>query len=817
MTKRWLVWLAGCLAVLSSSAGSPEVRGAQQQPAGRSSPASLQRAIINQYCVGCHNDRAKTAGLTLATVDLQRVGEQAETWEKVVRKLRGRMMPPPGRPRPDEATYDSMVSYLETSLDRSATANPNPGRTETFHRLNRAEYQNAIRDLLALEVDVSSLLPKDDVSHGFDNVGVGEFSPTLLERYLTAAQKVSRLALGSPVPSPASHIVVLPADLTQEDHFDGLPFGTRGGTIVRYTFPRDGTYDIQIRLSRDRNENVEGLTEPQQVELTLDGKRIQLFTVSPSRNHSDRYYSDEAVDKDLKSRVPVLAGPHELAVTFPRRTFALPETERQPHKAHFNMDRHPRIQPAVYSVSVTGPFDAGGAADTPSRRRIFVCHPTSLASELRRGSPKPGEGGPAGASEELDCARTIIATLARRAYRRPVTDADLQSPLALYKDARAEEGFEAGIEMALRAVLASTEFLFRIERDPRNVAPNTAYRVSDVELASRLSFFLWSSIPDDELLGLAIGGKLKEPAVLEQQVRRMLADPRAQALVTNFAGQWLYLRNLAAANPDTRMFPDFDDNLRQAFRRETELFFESIVKEDHNVLDLLRANYTFVNERLARHYGIPNVYGSRFRRVMLGEDSVRGGLLGQGSILTVTSYANRTSPVLRGKWILENILGTPPPPPPPNVPPLKDNNAGGKALSMRERMAQHRVNPACSGCHQLMDPAGLSMENFDAIGRWRTRTEAGTAVDSSGGLPGGSTFEGVAGLRKALVSRPELFVTTATEKLLTYALGRGLEYYDAPAVRAITRDAHSNDYRFSSLVLGIVKSSPFQMRQTGDN
>ena len=817
MTKRWLVWLAGCLAVLSSSAGSLGAGGAQQQPAGPLSPASLQRATISQYCVGCHNDRAKTAGLTLATIDLQRVGEQAETWEKVVRKLRGRMMPPPGSPRPDDATYDSMVSYLETSLDRSATASPNPGRTETFHRLNRAEYQNAIRDLLALDIDVSSLLPKDDVSHGFDNVGAGDFSPTLLERYLAAAQKVSRLAVGSPVPSPASHVVVLPADLTQEDHFDGLPFGTRGGTIVRYTFPRDGTFEIQIRLSRDRNENVEGLTEPQQVELTLDGKRIQLFTVKPNRNQSLQYYADEAVDKDLKSRVPVTAGPHELAVTFPRKTFALPETERQPRKAHFNMDRHPRIQPAVYSVSVTGPFDAGGAADTPSRRRIFVCHPTSLASELRRGPAKPGEGGPAGASEESDCARTIISTLARRAYRRPVTDRDLQAPLAFYKDARAEEGFEAGIEMALRAVLASTEFLFRIERDPRNVAPNAAYRVSDVELASRLSFFLWSSIPDDELLGLALGGKLKEPAVLDQQVRRMLADPRAQALVTNFAGQWLYLRNLAAANPDARMFPDFDDNLRQAFRRETELFFESIVKEDRNVLDLLRANYTFVNERLAKHYGIPNVYGSRFRRVTLGEDSVRGGLLGQGSILTVTSYANRTSPVLRGKWILENIIGTPPPPPPSNVPPLKDNNAGGKALSMRERMAQHRVNPACSGCHQLMDPAGLSMENFDAIGRWRTRTEAGTAVDSSGGLPGGSTFEGVAGLRKALLSRPELFVTTATEKLLTYALGRGVEYYDAPAVRAITRDARSNDYRFSSLVLGIVKSSPFQMRRTGDN
>ena len=833
MTKRWLVGLAGCLAVSSTFAGSLGAGGPQQQPTSSLPPSvSPQRAIIDKYCVGCHNDRARTAGLALDTVDLQRAGENAEVLEKVVRKLRGRMMPPPGRPRPDEAAYDSVVSSLETSLDRSAIALPNPGRTDTFRRLNRTEYQNAIRDLLALEVDVSSLLPKDDASHGFDNVGVGEFSPTLLERYLAAAQKVSRLAVGSPMPSPASYIVVLPADLTQEDHFDGLPFGTRGGTVVHHTFPLNGTYEIQIRLARDRNENVEGLTEPHQMDLTLDGSRLQLFTVTPSRiNQTAQYYSDDVVDRDLKIRVSVQAGPHELGVTFPRKTFALPETERQPYQAHFNMDRHPRIQPAVYSVSITGPFDPGGAApasaeatarprrssddqangggDTPSRRRIFVCRPTSLAGELRRVS--------ASASEEARCARTIVSTLARRAYRRAVTDADLQVPLEFYRDARAEEGFEAGIEMALRAILTSTNFLFRIERDPRNVAPNTAYHVSDVELASRLSLFLWSSIPDDELMGLAIGGKLKQPLVLEQQVRRMLADPRAQALVTNFAGQWLYLRNLAAVNPDPRMFPDFDDNLRQAFRRETELFFESIVQEDRNVLDLLRANYTFVNERLARHYGIPNVYGSRFRRVMLGKDSVRGGLLGQGSILTVTSYANRTSPVLRGKWILENIVGTPPPPPPPNVPPLKDNNTGGKALSMRERMAQHRVNPACSGCHQLMDPAGLSMENFDAIGRWRTRTEAGTPVDSSGGLPGGATFEGAAGLRGALLSRPDLFVTTVTEKLLTYALGRGVEYYDAPAVRAIARDARSNDYRFSSLVLGIVKSGPFQMRRTGDN
>ena len=795
MKTRWLVWLAGGLAVLCASADTPGAGGAQQ-----ASIASPRRASLDRYCVSCHNQTVKTAGLALDRIDVDRAGDNAQAWEAVVRKLRVRMMPPPGRPRPDEAAYDSLVSHLETSLDRAAAGASNPGRTDTFRRLNRTEYQNAIRDLLALDVDVASILPRDDASHGFDNVGVGELSPTLLERYLAAAHKVSRLAVGSPVTAPASHVVVLPSDLTQEDHFDGLPFGTRGGTVVRHTFPVGGEYEVQIRLSRDRNENVEGLTEASQVELMLDGSRIRIFTVKPNRNTSGAYYADEAVDKDLKVRVPVQAGPHEVAVTFPRRTFALPETERQPHKAHFNMDRHPRIQPAVYSVSITGPFDAGAVADTPSRRRIFVC--------------APGRG--ASAPDEDACAKTIVSTLARRAYRRPVTDADVRAPLEFYRKARAEAGFEAGIEMALRATLASTEFLFRIERDPGNAKPNTTYRVSDVELASRLSFFLWSSIPDEELLGLAINGKLKEPAVLEQQVRRMLADARSEALVTNFAGQWLYLRNLAAQNPDARAFPDFDDNLRQAFRKETELFFESIVQEDRSVLDLLRADFTYVNERLARHYGIPNVYGSRFRRVELGEDSVRGGLLGHGSILTVTSYANRTSPVLRGKWILENLLGTPPPPPPPNVPALTDTAANGKSLSMRERMSQHRANPACAGCHQLMDPAGLSMENFDAIGRWRSRTEAGTAVDASGGLPGGATFDGVRGLRAALLNRPELFVGTVTEKLMTYALGRGMEHYDAPSVRAIAREARKSDYRFSSLVMGIVQSPPFQLRKTGN-
>jgi hypothetical protein len=753
--------------------------------------------VLDRYCVTCHNSRTRTGGLALDTVDVARVGPDAETWEKVVRKIRGRMMPPPGLPRPDEATYDGLAGRLEGALDRAAIARPNPGRTETFRRLTRIEYQNAVRDILALDVDVSSLLPKDDASYGFDNVSNGELSPTLLERYLAAAQKVSRAAVGSALPSPASHVVVLPSDLTQEDHLEGLPFGTRGGVVFPYTFPQHAVYEIQVRLARDRNENVEGLTEPQQVEISIDGSLAQTFLVKPNRNQSGAYYADEGVDTHLKLRIGIGAGPREVSVTFPRKTFALEETERQPSLAHFNMDRHPRVQIAVYSVSITGPFETGEPNETPSRRRLFVCRPARNT-----------------AAAEGACAKRIVSAVARRAFRRAVTDRDLEAPLRFYKEARATGDFDAGIEMAVRAVLASTEFLFRIERDPKNIAAHTPYRVSDEELASRLSFFLWSSVPDDELLDLAIAGRLNQPATLERQVTRMLADPKSEALVTNFASQWLYLRNLAAANPDARQFPDFDDNLRQAFRRETELFFQSIVNEDRSALDLLRANYTFVNERLARHYGIPNVYGSRFRRVALGEDSVRSGILGHGSILTVTSYANRTSPVLRGKWILENIVGTPPPPPPANVPLLQETDAQGRVLSMRERMVQHRSRPECASCHRLMDPAGLSMENFDAIGRWRTRTESGSAVDASGGLPDGLEFNGVSGLRTALLRRPELFVATLTEKLMTYGLGRGLEYSDAPSVRAIGRDAQARDYRFSSLVLGIVRSDPFQMRMS---
>ncbi len=698
-------------------------------------------------------------------------------------------MPPAGLPRPDEHTYDNLAGSVEDRLDRAAAAHPNPGRTDTFRRLNRSEYQNAIRDLLAIDVDVAALLPADESSHGFDNITVGDLSPMLLERYVGAARKISRLALGTPVRSPGGETMTLPPDLTQEEHFEELPLGTRGGAIMQYTFPADAKYDFQIRLARDRNEQVEGLHATHQVELLLDGERVHLFTVKPppGGDHSE-------VDRHLTIRIPVTAGPHAVAVTFPKLGAPLLETEREPWYAHFNMDRHPRITPALYSITVNGPYEQKGPGNTPSRRRVLVCTPS-------------------GPGDDDACAKRIFAVLTRRAYRRPVTGADLELPMKFYREAKRDDGFEAGIEMGLRSVLVNPEFLFRVENEPAGVAPGTAYRVTGLELASRLSFFLWSSIPDDELLNAAIAGKLHDLTVLDAQVRRMLADPRSKALVTNFAEQWLYLRNLDSAKPDMRLFTDFDDNLRRAFRTETEMFIESLMRADRSILDLFRANYTFVNERLARHYGIPNVFGSRFRRVTFDGDAERGGLLRQGSILTVTSYATRTSPVIRGKWVLANILGMPPPPPPPNVPALKEKVGSAKPMSMRERLAQHRANPACAGCHAPMDPIGFAFENYDAVGRWRTM-EDGLPIDASGGLPDGSKFEGVAGLQKALLKRPDLFATTFTEKLLTYGLGRGVESYDAPAVRAIVREAAANDYRFSSFVVGIVNSVPFEMRRS---
>lgn len=754
------------------------------------SAASSQtvQPVINRYCIGCHNSKVKTGGLALDSVRADNPAASVAVWEKVVRRMRARHMPPMGAPRPDERTYEAVVTSLESALDQAAAAKPDPGRTDTFRRLSRTEYRNAIRDLLSVDLDVSSLLPADESSHGFDNITVGDLSPTLMERYLSAARKISRLAVGLAGRSPGGDTITLPPDLTQEQHFDGLPLGTRGGTQLRYTFPVDAYYEIQLRLARDRNEHVEGLREQHEVELMIDGERIRLFTVKPPGGSNDHH----VVDKDLNIRVPVKAGPHVIAAAFPKKPSLLLETERQPYEAHFNMDRHPRIQPAVYSISINGPYEAKGAGDTPSRRRIFVCHPS-----------KPGE--------EDACATKVLSGVMRRAYRRPVTAADLTMPMKFYRESRATDGFDTGIEMGLRALLVSPEFLFRVESDPPNIGPRAAYRISDLELASRLSFFLWTSIPDDELLNVATQGKLR--GNLQAQVRRMLADQRSKSLVDNFAEQWLYLRNLTSATPDMRLFPDFDDNLRGAFRQETEMFVESIMREDRSVLDLLRANYTFVNERLAKHYGIPNVYGSRFRRVEFGADSVRGGLLRQGSILTVTSYATRTSPVIRGKWIMENLLGVAPPPPPADVPALKENAGIGKTLPMRARMAQHRDNPACSGCHMLMDPVGFSLENYDAVGRWRTLEDA-KPIDAAGGLPDGSKFEGVRGLQQAVLNRPEMFLGTFTEKLMTYALGRGVEPHDAPAVRKIVRDARAKDDKFSSYIIGIVESTPFQMRRS---
>ena len=752
-----------------------------------SSAAAAHFSFVDEYCVSCHDEDKKRGGLALEQAAALDVAQHPEIWEKVIRKLRARHMPPVGKERPDDPAYSAEITYLESALDRASRAAPNPGRTATLRRLTRTEYRNAIRDLLAVDIDVTTLLPADESSYGFDNVTVGDLSPTLLDRYLGAAEKISRIAVGRPTRSPAAVTITVPADLTQEEHLEGLPIGTRGGAVVPYTFPLDGEYEIQVRLRRDRDEHVEGLTEPHDLELLIDRERVHMFTVRPPAGEAGH----AEADRHLDVRVPVRAGPHAVGITFVKKPSLLQETARKPYQAHFNSYRHPRIQPAIYSVSIVGPHGAAAAGDTPSRRRIFVARPSTAEDEER-------------------AARTILETLLRRAYRRPVSEADVRGPLELYREARADADFDAGIEMALSGILVSPQFLFRLEQDPPGIAPGSAYRISDLALASRLSFFLWSSLPDDRLLDEAIAGRLHQPEVLAGQVRRMLADPRSRALVDNFASQWLHLRNLDSMTPDMRLFPDFDDNLRQAFRQETELFFESILREDRSVLDLLSANYTFVNERLARHYGIPNVYGSRFRRVTLGGEDLRGGLLRHGSILTVTSYATRTSPVIRGKWILDTLLGVPPPPPLPDVPALTDNTVDG-SLSVRKRLAEHRRNPACAACHNLMDPVGLSLEKFDAVGRRRS-LEDGSPIDASGGLPDGSAFADVHGLETALRRRPELFVGNVTEKLMTYALGRGVEYYDAPAVRTIVRNARAQDFRMSAIILGVVNSQPFQMR-----
>ena len=812
-----MVRVLAVLIGLLGAPGQPRVAAAQTAEPAAPGSAETVRATLDRFCVRCHNDRLRTAGLALDTHDLAHVGADAETWEKVIVKLRAQTMPPAGSPRPAEATYRAVASWLETEIDTVALARPDPGRGETFHRVNRAEYHAAVRDLLAVDVDVAALLPADDTyEHGFDNNGdVLSISPDLVARYLSAARRISRLAVGIPPVGPAVASYRVHPGLVQDDRQDDLlSFGSRGGIAIRHYFPVDGEYTIRIRLHRNFSDYIIGFAAPQELDVRVDGERVTRFPVGDAdavgqmaplsfsgniAGDPDWEYYMNTGDAHLEVRFPARAGQRTVGVSFVRRA-AEPEGVLQPRNRGYGrfVDERYDEEAAVEQVAIGGPYAVEGPGDTPSRREIFVC----------RTAPD------AAADEEEACAGRILGKLARRAYRRPVEDRDIAALLDFFRAGRRDGGFDDGIQFALERMLVDPEFLFRIERDPADASPGTPYRLGDLDLASRLSFFLWSSIPDDKLLEAAADGRLSDPAELERHTRRLLADARSKSLVDNFASQWLRLRNLESQERESADYPEFDENLRDAFRRETELFVESNIREDRSLLELLSANYTFVNERLARHYGIRGVYGDRFRRVTLDPDHPRGGLLGHGGLLTVTSYPNRTSPVVRGKWLLETLLGAPPPEPPANVPGLPDRGEGGEPASVRERLERHRANPACAGCHAPMDPLGFALENFDAIGLWRNTSEAGQRIDASATMPGGEAFEGPAGLRRVLLSRGEDFAATVTEKLLAYALGRGLEYTDRPAVRRILRGAEADDYRWSSIVLGIVKSAPFQWRRT---
>ena len=755
--------------------------------------AERHTATIDRYCLDCHNEIDREAGLVLERIDLADTGANAETFEKMTRKLRGRLMPPTGGPRPDARTVDELVAWLETSLDTEAEANQRLGRM-SIHRINRTEYGNAVRDLLGVEIDSAEFLPADDEGYGFDNIAdILRVSPSLLEQYLAASSKVASLAVGDPDTPAVSTVHRVPPDLAQGGHVEGLPLGTRGGTLIRYNFPLDAEYDFSVFLIRNIVGYMTGLEWPHELEITIDGEHVFLAPVGGVEDNamSDANFSAAAntIDERLRTRVFVEAGPRDVGVAFLRRNAAETHEPLELHTRDLDLQNMNGL-PLVDYFMIGGPYDAVGPGRTPSRERIFSCVP-------ERAEDEPG------------CAEEIISRLARLAFRGPVAEESVAMLLDLYRTGREGGTFDTGIRNALRVILTSPEFLFRDAPAPEDAAPGTIYPIDDLTLASRLSFFLWSSIPDDELLDLAETGSLSDPGIYAAQVDRMLADARSHALVENFAGQWLYLRNLQSARPGVETFPDFDENLRRAMRRETELLFESIIREDRSVTELLTADYTFVNERLAKHYGMAGIYGSHFRRAAVVDDA-RRGLLGHASILTVTSYPNRTSPVLRGKWIMENILGTPPPAPPADVPDLEENEPGGAARSVRERLAEHRENPVCANCHDVMDPIGLGLENFDAVGRWRTK-EAGGDVDPSGRLADGTLVDGAVSLREALVSEPEQFVGVFTEKLFTYALGRGLEYYDMPAVRAIVRQAAAEDYRFSALVRAILTSDQFRM------
>jgi len=759
-------------------------------PSAGVNPAA-ERALLNQYCVVCHNDNLKTANLSLQSADINSVGDHPETWEPVIRKMRAGMMPPPGMPRPALAKYEQLRDWLEAEIDRKAAAHPNPGSV-VLHRLNRTEYANAIRDLLDLQMDVSTLLPADDSARGFDNVaGSLTISPTLLEAYTNAATRIARTAVGF-WKSPTAAAYIAPTDSSQNQHIEGLPFGTRGGMAVRHTFPSDGEYKFSVQ-----NLGIGKFIPGEKLEFLIDNDLVAMRDYKgvglSANNSSDR---DGSIDVSL----PVKAGSHLVGVTFLAANYG-PSLDfiRQYSRKSLEDNPIPQLEynPAVGILRIQGPFKPTRPEDSPSIRKVFTCHPSNE-------------------TQENACAKEILSSLMRRAYRRPLTPADWEWVQAFYLEGRREGTFQDGIELGLRRILASPPFLVRAEREPANITAGQPYRITDLELASRLSFLIWSSIPDEELIEVAGQNKLHLAPVLERQVHRMLADPKADALVSNFGDQLLYLRNLPATSPDGVFYPDWDDELRNGFRRETELLFQSIIKENRSVVDLLTADYTFLNERLAKHYGIPNIYGSQFRRVSLGPDlAYRRGLLGQGSVLALTWVQNfRTSPVKRGVWVLENILGTPPPEPPPNVPPLEDSKGDNKIMTLREQMTLHRKNEPCASCHKLMDPIGFALENFDADAKWRTKEggDGGVPIDTSGVLWDGTKVNGPIELRQALLRYSPQFVRMITEKLMTFALGRGVEYQDMPVIRSIVRDADHDDDRFISILMGIVKSAPFQMR-----
>jgi mono/diheme cytochrome c family protein len=810
--------IAASLVAQTKSGTRTETASRVASPSAASASADVvkYRALLNKYCVSCHN--ARTANPAEGPVNLEGAGfddllGQAGTYERVLRKLSVRAMPPPGLPRPTEAEYAGFTGWLAASLDRAWEGKSTPGRF-VVHRLNRAEYANAVRDLLAVDIDVSDLLPTDGAEFGFDNIATSlKTSPLLLEGYLTAAQRVAAMAVGDPQVKPGTTEHSISREFSQNGYIDGLPLGTQGGTVVRHVFPADAEYKLSGRLVRGVQEGyagVEGNDRPYTFVITVDGTEVYTAPIGGPKDDeiqaADLAAAQPIIDKRMTGRVRVTAGPHDVGFTWKERPFQLQDvwepSRRDSQEVHM-VGGLPKLR----TVSIDGPYNVRGVGEGPSRERLYVCHPAAKSSS-------------ASGADETSCATKILSNLARRAFRRPVTAADLEAPMSFYKQARqqvagkAGGNFDDGIRAGVARVLSSPYFLYRIEKDPANARAGVAHPVSDIELASRLSFFLWSSIPDEKLLDLAEAGRLREPAVFAAQVHRMLGDDRTDALVENFTGQWLQLRNLEAkAVPDLLMFPDFDDNTRKGFRKETELFFGYILREDRSTLELLNADYTFVNERLARNYGIPGVYGPQFRRVKL-TDPNRRGLLGQGSILSLTSVATRTSPVFRGKYVLNTFLNTPPPPPPPNVPSLDESNKGAAAVpkTVRAQLELHRKNQPCAGCHRVIDPAGFALENFDSVGRWRDKDPDGAPLDVAGTLADGSQVNGPVALREAILSRPNAFVTVVTEKMLTYALGRGLEPSDMPVVRRIVKKAAQNDYRLSSIVMGIVESAPFQMR-----